>query len=183
MVPGFKFSRAAALHSGSFGSGSCGSAALASLALAKLAAGPGLNNGSIELARALPVNVRSADKRACAEVLGKVLDTKRLLEVLLPVFFLQPRANVSLLKPDKRCRVCDGVPVGVGGLGILYTQFVNVGRGGRRGQIRGHSLDLPGWPLSGRPCKRAREWKRARAACRRPFSPYGRPRGCYAANA
>ena len=57
------------------------------------------------------------------EVLGNVLDT----QVLLNVFFLPSRTGVGLLRPDQQCRLCGRVPVGVGGLGILCTQFVNVG--------------------------------------------------------
>jgi hypothetical protein len=97
------------------------------------------------------------------------------------VFFLPPRTGVGLLRPDKRCWLCGGVPHVSSS---FCTQFVNVGRGSRRGQIRGRSLVC----LERRPCarnilhiERAREWELAQAACRLVFSPYGQPRGCYAA--
>jgi hypothetical protein len=63
-----------------------------------------------------------------------------LLNVLLPFFFLPPSTGVGFLQPDVRCRLCGGVPVGVGGLGILCTVCVlllqdllqSCARGGRR---------------------------------------------------
>jgi hypothetical protein len=55
-----------------------------------------------------PVNVRSADRGACAEVLGNVLDTEVLMDVLLPGFVLPPRAGVCLLRPEEEGCVCDG---------------------------------------------------------------------------
>ncbi len=75
------------------------------------------------------------------EVLGNVLDTEVLLDVLLPGFFLSPIAGVDLLKPDKGGWVCDGVLVGMGGLGILCMQLVNVGRGSRSEVIARFAFD------------------------------------------
>ncbi len=64
-----------------------------------------------------------------------MLDTEVLLNVLLTVFLLPPRTGVGLLRPEERRRLCGGVPVWVDGLGILSTQFGNVGGGSRRGQV------------------------------------------------
>jgi hypothetical protein len=57
------------------------------------------------------------------------------LDLLLCLFRRLVGAAVGFRRPEKRCRVCDGVPVGVGGLGILCTQLVNAGRGSRRGDM------------------------------------------------
>ena len=92
--------------------------------------------GRHELARTPSVNVCRGLWRSGAEVLGDLLEIEVFLYVLLPVFFFPPRIGVGFLRPDKRGRLCDGVPVRVGGLGILCTQLVNVGRGSRRGQVR-----------------------------------------------
>jgi hypothetical protein len=50
--------------------------------------------------------------------------------------------------PEERHWLCGGDPVWVGGLGILYTQFVNVG-GGSRGQVHvmtWFAFDKEPWP-------------------------------------
>ena len=96
--------------------------------------------GRHELTCPPSVNVCRGHRRSGAEVLGDLLEIEVLLNVLLPVFFFPPRICVCFLRPDKRGRLCDWVPVRVGGLGILCTQLVNVGRGSRRGQVRSHSL-------------------------------------------
>jgi hypothetical protein len=69
----------------------------------------------------LAVNVRSADRGACAEVLCTVRTANPFQHVLMPFFILPPCAGVGFLRPKNRCRVYDGVPVWVG-LGILCTQ-------------------------------------------------------------
>ena len=75
------------------------------------------------------VNVCCGHLRSGAEVLGDLLEIEVFPYVLLPIFFFPPRVGVSFLLPYKRDRLCDGVPVRLGGLGILCTQLVNVGRG------------------------------------------------------
>jgi hypothetical protein len=64
-----------------------------------------------------------------------VLDTQ-----VPTVFLLPPRTCVGLLRPEERRRLCGGVPVGVGGLGILCTQFVHVG-----GAAEGVRSDVMAW--------------------------------------
>jgi hypothetical protein len=70
-------------------------------------------------------------------------------------------------------------------------QLDNVGRDSQC-QIRLSSSEVIALPVSLRltalararnilHIERAREWKRARVACRLAFSPYGRPCGCYTA--
>jgi hypothetical protein len=39
-----------------------------------------------------------------------VLEAEVLLDVLLPLFSLPPRSGVALHRPDKRPRLCGGVP-------------------------------------------------------------------------
>jgi hypothetical protein len=52
--------------------------------------------GRYELACPPPVDVRRGHRRAGPEVLGDVLEAEVLLNVLLPLFFLPPRAGVGL---------------------------------------------------------------------------------------
>jgi hypothetical protein len=96
--------------------------------------------GRHELACPPPVDVSRGHRGAGTEVLGNVLKAEVLLDVLLPLFFLPPRSGVAFLRPERRRRLCGGVPAGVGGFGILSPQIVNVGWGGGRGQLRGHGL-------------------------------------------
>jgi hypothetical protein len=103
--------------------------------------------------RARHPSTSAADRRSGAEVLGDLLEIEVFLYVLLPVFFFPPRISVCFLRPDKRGRLCDGVPVRVGGLGILCTQLVNVGRGSRRGQVPSHSLVIAWLPFDRAPLR------------------------------
>jgi hypothetical protein len=50
------------------------------------------------------------------------------LDLLLCLTCRLVGAGVGFRRPEKRCRVCDGVPVGVGGLGTLCTQLVDSDR-------------------------------------------------------
>jgi hypothetical protein len=66
-----------------------------------------------------------------------VLKAEVLLHVLLPLFFLPPRSGVAFLRPERRRRLCGGVPAGVGGFGIL-PQLVN-------GSVEGVSSEVMAW--------------------------------------
>jgi hypothetical protein len=69
-----------------------------------------LEEGRHELVCPPPVNVSRGHRGAGPEVLGNVLEAEVLLDVLLPLFFLPPRTGVALRRPEKRCRLCGGVP-------------------------------------------------------------------------
>jgi hypothetical protein len=85
------------------------------------------------------VDVSRGHRGPGPEILGYVLEAEVLLDVLLPLFSLPPRSGVALQRPDKRQRLCVGVPAGVGGIGILGPQLVNVATVGaaKVGQLRG----------------------------------------------
>ena len=96
--------------------------------------------GRHELTCPPSVDVSRGHRGPDPEVLGYVLEAEVLLDVLLPLFSLPPRSGDAFQRPEKRRRLCTGVPAGVGGFGILGPQLVNVGWGGGRGQLRGHGL-------------------------------------------